>query len=206
MKMLQYIQISINKFMKVPSTFVLGTFVLSMLVVFMTSCESNSLEEIEQVSLPGKELPISTSINLMIEFSDSGEVKIIMKAPIMERFVNTGGHPYDLMKEGIEIQFMDSLGNIEGQVLSKYAIYHPKKDILILSNDVRVFNKDGDKLNSEYLTWNAKTRKIKSDDFVKITTADEIIYGDGFVANQDFTNYSINHIKGIISVKDETVQ
>lgn len=204
--MLLFTLTNIKKLAGVLSTSVLGTFVLSVIFILLTGCSSNTLEEIDQVNQPGTELPISTSINLSLQFSDSGNVKIIMSAPIMERFISSGDAPYDLMKEGINIKFIDSLGNVEAEVISKHAIYHPKKNILILSNDVRVFNKDGDKLNSEYLTWNSRTRKITSGDFVKITTADEIIYGNGFEANQDFTNYRINDIKGLISVEDEPVQ
>ena len=38
--------------------------------------------------------------------------------------------------------------------------------------------------------------------FVKITTADEIIFGDGFESNQDFTKYKIFKIRGTISLKN----
>ena len=38
---------------------------------------------------------------------------------------------------------------------------------------------------------------------MKFTTKDEIIYGDGFEANQDLSDYTMNHIKGIISVENE---
>ena len=101
---------------------------------------------------------------------------------------------------------MDSLGSVESTVKSNYAIFYPKKELLELTNDVEVSNATGDRLNSEHLTWNSKTRRVKSDDFVKFTTQDEIIYGDGFEANQDLTDYTMNHIKGIISVEDESVQ
>jgi hypothetical protein len=42
---------------------------------------------------------------------------------------------------------------------------------------------------------------LSSDRFVKITTAEEIIFGDGFEANQDFTRYRIFNVKGRITVK-----
>jgi len=38
---------------------------------------------------------------------------------------------------------------------------------------------------------------------VKITTADEVIYGDGLESNQDFTKYKIKNIKGTIHLKEE---
>ena len=160
------------------------------------------MKEIEQLTIESVDLPVSTSKNIHLTFSDSATVKIKLFAPVIEQF-STQEVPYDLMPEGLTIQFLDSLGNVEAEVLSNYAIHYPKKNILELSNDVRVFNIDGDRLNSEHIIWNSKTQKITSDDFVKITTGDEVIYGDGFEANQDFTDYKISHIKGIISIDEE---
>ena len=203
--MLPYILNKLKFNTKVLSTVVLGTFVF-ISVFALSGCEGNSLAEIDSLNLESEELPISTSNNVVLQYSDSGKVKIILKAPVLEKYKNQGEAPYDLLPEGLVIEFIDSLGNVEAKVMSKYAIHYPKKELLILSNDVQIFNIEGDKLNSEYMTWDAKSKKIKSDDFVKITTADEIIYGDGFEANQDFTNYKINHIKGIIAIEDESVQ
>ncbi len=46
-------------------------------------------------------------------------------------------------------------------------------------------------------------KKIYTDAFVKITTKDEIIWGDGMIADQDFSNYEIKNVKGEVSIKDE---
>ena len=45
--------------------------------------------------------------------------------------------------------------------------------------------------------------KIYSDEFVKITTEDEIIMGEGMEANQDFTKWKIHKIKGVINVEEK---
>jgi hypothetical protein len=65
-----------------------------------------------------------------------------------------------------------------------------------------VINEKGDKLNTEHLMWDKKKRMIYSNAFVKITTADEVIYGDGLEANESFTKYKITKIKGTINLKD----
>tara|TARA_R110002050_G_scaffold149463_1_gene276107 strand:+ start:160213 stop:160824 length:612 start_codon:yes stop_codon:yes gene_type:complete len=201
--MLQYIQIKINKPFKVLNTSVLGTFVFWFIVLAISGCRENAIQEIAQLDQEGVELPISTSKDMMVQFSDSGERKVILRAPVLERFINVGEPPYDLMPEGIRIEFLDSLGKIEAQVISGHAIYYPQIEELILSIDVQVFNTKKDKLNTEHLVWNARTHRVKADNFVKFTTKDEIIYGDGFEANQDLSDYTMNHIKGIISVENE---
>jgi len=186
---------------KVLSALALRTFIVLTVSVFFTGCE-NSMEEIELLSSNTVELSASTSKNVYLNFSDSARTKIKLFAPVLDQYSNKE-IPYDLMPEGITIQFIDSLGNIEAEVKANYAIHYPKTNILELSNDVRVYNLDGDRLNSEHIIWNSNTQKITSDDFVKITTGDEIIYGDGFEANQDFTDYRISHIKGIISIDED---
>jgi LPS export ABC transporter protein LptC len=173
--------------------------------LFTTSCGGNSMDDIEQLNIENELLPVATSKNIRLILSDSGEVKIEMRAPNLERFIIEGEPPYNLLSSGMEVNFFDSLGNVDANVKCEHAIHYPEKQILILTKNVVVVNIEGDRLNSEYLIWNAKTKKITSNDFVKITTGDEIMYGDGFEADQDLTNYEIRNIKGIISVEDEDI-
>lgn len=202
-KMLLYTLINKKLKSRVLNTFVLGTFVFMAIGIVSSGCSGNSMDEIEQLIIENEDMPVSTSKNITLLLSDSGNIKIEMTAPLVERFLEEGEPPYDLLSEGMMVEFFDSLGNVEANVKCNHAVHYPEKELLILTKNVVVYNIDGDVLNSEYLVWNAKTKKITSNDFVKITTGDEIIYGDGFEADQDFTNYQIRNIKGIISVDDE---
>ena len=51
-------------------------------------------------------------------------------------------------------------------------------------------------LYAEELYWNQKTKKVYSEKFVKIETPDEVIYGEGFESDEEFTSYVIKKIKG----------
>ena len=68
--------------------------------------------------------------------------------------------------------------------------------------NVVVVNEKGEKLNTEHLIWEEEGDRITSDAFVKITTADEILMGEGLESNQSFTKYRIKKIKGTIRLKD----
>ena len=68
---------------------------------------------------------------------------------------------------------------------------------------MRVLNPDGDRLNTEKLIWNKKTKKIHTDEPVQITTAEEVIFGKGLIAEQDFSKYQIKDITGVINIEDE---
>jgi LPS export ABC transporter protein LptC len=65
---------------------------------------------------------------------------------------------------------------------------------------VQSLNND-DKLESEELNWNPKTKKVTTDKFVRIENKDEILTGDGLEADQDFKKYKFKNPKGIINKK-----
>ena len=83
---------------------------------------------------------------------------------------------------------------------ARYAIHYEQERRWIAKNDVVVVNQKGERLNTEKLMWDENSGKLRSDEFVKITTRGEIIMGTGFEANQDFSKYKIFNIKGTIPI------
>ncbi len=70
-------------------------------------------------------------------------------------------------------------------------------------SNVVVNNEKGDRLNTEYLVWNREKETIETNQFVKITTADGIIYGDGMVADQHFNNWEVKNGRGVFDIENE---
>jgi LPS export ABC transporter protein LptC len=180
-----------------------GFFIFCSLIIglWTTGC-SNSIEDIQKLSGYGEEQPDVVSENVEMTYSEMGKNKIVLKTPLLERFI-TSDEPQEIMPDGLEVVFLDSLGKPSAYVYSNYGIHFPDREILELQNDVRVFNIKNERLNTEVLIWDRKNEKIYSDDFVKITTEEETFYGDGFEADQDFKTYKIKHIRGILSIEDE---
>ncbi len=48
-----------------------------------------------------------------------------------------------------------------------------------------------------------KEAKIKTEGLVTITTPNEVITGFGLIADEDFSNYTISSISGIVNIEDE---
>ena len=65
---------------------------------------------------------------------------------------------------------------------------------------------EGDTLETEELFWDERREKIYSNKFVVITRPDEVIYGHGFEADQDFSYSRINAIEGRIKVDNPDKQ
>ena len=91
--------------------------------------------------------------------------------------------------------FMRCSYNDQLEVKSKldadYGIRYERGEKMEARKNVTVVNQKGETLNTEHLIWDERKEKLTSDEFVKITTNDEIIFGNGFEANQDFTKYKI---------------
>ena len=93
--------------------------------------------------------------------------------------------------------------NITSQLTAEYGISHDKQKIMeARTNVVVVNNKKNEQVNTEKLTWNQVTRKISSDKFVKITTPEKIIMGEGFDSDETMDNYTIKKLKGTILVNE----
>lgn len=175
-------------------------FTLTLLLLFFTSCE-NDLEKVNQVTARNTD-PVEQGKNIEILYSDSAKIRVKVNAPELKRFVVP--KPVVEMPAGVKVEFYDDSLHITSTLTSKYAIRKDNEQIMEAKNDVVVVNTKGEKLNTEHLIWDEKTRKIYSQEFVKITTPDEIIMGEGFESNEDFTKYKIFDIKGIITIhKDE---
>jgi hypothetical protein len=57
-------------------------------------------------------------------------------------------------------------------------------------------------LNTEHIIWNRKEQKIFSNVFVKRTSPDGVLYGDGFDANESLTNYTLRNPHGVFTIQD----
>lgn len=176
--------------------------VIPILFVFgiLYSCE-NDIKEAESL-INQKKTPTSTGKNVELIYSEKADVKIKILAPLSEEYQEGEDH-YIEMSEGVKILFYDSLLEVTSTLTSNYAIQRVSSRIMEAKDDVVVVNDKGEKLNTEHLVWMQDSSKIYSDVFVKITTNDEIIMGEGMEANQDFTKWKIHKIKGTINIKEE---
>lgn len=162
-------------------------------------CENN-IKEVEQLTKV-ENIPLKKGKNVELIYSEDAAVKIKVSAPKMEEYANE--EPYLEMSEGIKVVFYDSLKQVNTTLTANYAIHRIAKNIMEAKNDVVVVNEKGEQLNTEHLVWSQDSAKIYSDEFVKITTTDEILMGEGFEANEDFTKWKIHKIKGTINLKEQ---
>lgn len=184
--------------MNLKASIILTATVLLMAVLF--SCE-NSPEAIKEVTEASDTLPDERAKNVELIYSDSARIKLIISAPSLERYA--GDSNITEFPDGVKLTVYNSKGEIESTLDAKYGRHFPDEKKLEVRNEVKVVNTQGHVLETEHLVWTEGDRMINSNEFVKINTGKEIIYGEGLEAREDFSKYRIKKIKGTITVEDE---
>ena len=146
-------------------------------------------------------LPVESSYDSEIFYTENADLKVQAFAPEMHRYA--GDVAYNEMPAGIRVIFFDSTSKESSRLTSNYAIDHLTTNIMEAKNDVVIVNSEGEQLNTEHLIWDRNKQMIYSEVFVKITTEDEIILGEGFESNETFTWYKILKPRGTIYKEDE---
>lgn len=181
-----------------------GSLALLLMIIIsslLTSCE-NDMQQVNQLTSPS-EASSETGKDIEVLYSNLGHIKAKLTAPTMLRI--RAKDPYTELPDGLKVLFFNENAKVESQLTAGYGISYEKSDEMKVRNNVEAISVKGDKLNTEELIWNQKSQRISSDKFVKITTRDEIIFGDGFESNQDLSNYKIRKIRGTIRLQDSAV-
>lgn len=164
------------------------------------SC-TNSAKEIKDF-LADKNLPIGEAYNISHKHTDSGRVDVKMKAPLMLDFNNRKEHPYSEFPEGIIITTIDEVGDsitIKGDYARSYA----KTEVSEIKNNVVVLNHaENNKLETDQVYWDQKTHYFFTETKFVFYTATDTIYGTGFEASEDLSNWWVKNQTGVISIKE----
>ena len=175
-------------------------FLFSFFFFLIASCHTD-IQTINQVTASDKTHPEQTMKEAEILYSDSGKVKMKLTGPHLDTY--SGDKPYIEFPKGVNVLFYDDSMKVNSRLKADYGIRYEKEGKMEVKRNVEVINIKNEKLNTEDLIWEEAKDKIYTDAFVKITTKDEVMYGDGLESNQDFTKYKIKNIKGVISLQDE---
>ena len=169
--------------------------------LLLSSCKNDLAEARLVVSRANVNLEKGKEVE--INYSDRGVTRIKAIAPTATRFNNS--KPYLEFSDGIKILFYNERREIESTLTAKYATAYENSHSMTARDSVVVINNKGEIMNTDELIWDEDKKIIYSNSFVKIRTADEIIYGNGMTANENFTGYVIKNITGTIKVKSSNL-
>ncbi|MBL7754919.1 MAG: LPS export ABC transporter periplasmic protein LptC [Chitinophagaceae bacterium] len=139
-----------------------------------------------------------------IYYSKEGHTKTELKTPVF-RHMQQNNPPYVEMPSGLEVTFYDEELHITSILTAKYGKLFEHNNNVLVRDSVVVKNHKGEMLQTEELVWNEKIQKFFTEKFVKITTPTQVIYGSGLESNQQFTEYKITNVSGIIGIENKSI-
>lgn len=173
---------------------------LSVSLLFLAACETD-MAEVQQLTFEDK-APREIQENVKLIYTDSAVVKMELQAPLAQNFPQLE-RPYLEFPKGIHVRFFDRFGKEESNLRADYAIRYPNEYFWEARGNVVVNNVKGEQLNTEELIWQEKEQKIRSTEFVKLTSSEEVIFGEGFEADQNFTWWRISKVTGQITLEED---
>jgi len=165
---------------------------LFFLVLIFVSCSNDP--KLVQEFVSSEVLPIEKIEGAEMLHTENGKLKVKIVATTIERFNNQ--QPQLVFSNHLVVYFYNDSAMVQSTLKAEYAEINDEKKLMTAKENVILTNITGKKLESEELIWDEKNNKIYTDKKVKITTGKEVIEGEGFVSNPDFTEYSISKIHG----------
>lgn len=165
---------------------------LFFLVLIFVSCSNDP--KLVQEFVSSEVLPIEKIEGAEMLHTENGKLKVKIVATTIERFNNQ--EPQLVFSNHLVVYFYNDSALVQSTLKAEYAEINDEKKLMTAKENVILTNIAGKKLESEELIWDEKNNKIYTDKKVKITTGKEVIEGEGFVSNPDFTEYSIFKIHG----------
>jgi LPS export ABC transporter protein LptC len=170
-------------------------------LIILASC-TNDLKDV--MALPRNKLsPSQVGDSVTMLYTDSAQLKIMLKANRMLMFTKNVSEPFTVLPKGVFVTFFNEDEKVSATLKANYGVRYDVSKKMEARYAVEVVNRNGQKLETEKLIWDERNKKIYTDAFVKITTAKEIIMGKGMESNQDFTKYEIKKVTGQIQLKND---
>ncbi|HVB02929.1 MAG TPA: LPS export ABC transporter periplasmic protein LptC [Chitinophagaceae bacterium] len=149
----------------------------------------NDVHQIEDLNK--QSVQIEVAHHILSYYSRSGKVNARLTAPLLYRYLDK--QPYVVLNQGLKVEFYNDSQEVSSTLTARIGEYFSNNNMMVVRDSVVVVNQKGERLECQKLTWDASKQQFFTHDPVKIITANEIIYGDGLIANENFTWHEIIH-------------
>ncbi|MEX2336293.1 MAG: LPS export ABC transporter periplasmic protein LptC [Fulvivirga sp.] len=171
---------------------------ISILILFsLSACEKLGEKPGELEPYTG---PLQEAEDLELYYSESATVKVKLVTDKLLEFEN-GNREFP---EGLYMEFYDENGKMTTTLKANEAIYFKEEDKWRGRGDVEIKSiENNQELKTEELFWEPDKEEMYTDKFVTITLPDQVLYGTGLTAKQDFSSYEITKPEGVFYLEDE---
>ena len=160
------------------------------------SCQKNDVQIIRSLTRVDT-LPTQTVNELTTIYMDTGRLQMIITAPEVLYYTDRE-EPVMIFPRGLNVEFYNKDMVAETHLSAHYAVYYQKKQLWEARDSVIAENLNHERLDAELLFWDVGKKLIYTDKAIRITTPDEIIFGEGFESDQAFNDWHIKKVKGTV--------
>lgn len=173
---------------------------MAILGLALFACE-NDVQEVKVIG-QNVELPSLSAFDMSVMYTDSTRIQFNLKAPEINKYQKEE-NPYTEFPQGINVVYFSEYPDTNSMIRSNYAKRYDDELYWEVKGDVVAQNTKGEVLHTEYMIWDEEKEIIHSDKYVKIITKEDVIEGEGFEADQSFSDWKIKKVTGFISIDDE---
>lgn len=143
---------------------------------------------------------MSIAENINTKHTDSGRLTSVLQSSKMINFSNKE-FPYYQFPEGIDLTVYDDQ-NQPSFVVANTAVVYNNTELIDLRGDVVLTTSSNDTLYTDQLYYDQEKEWLFTDFPVKFRTKDYLTNGNGFDANQNFTNAQVLEVTGRIYIEE----
>lgn len=176
----------------------LNILILGSCILSLPSCKENDIAKVKSM-FNEKDADVEVADSVRFTYKEGEYARAVVTGKTIRHYTKVQNKIE--FPDGLFVRFYDKLRLIS-ILRADYAENNDALQLMKVSGNVYMENERYEQLETQELTWNEKTKKVFTDKQVRIKTPDHIIYGIGFDSDEDFSNYTIRKVNGIVSVDD----
>ena len=164
---------------------------LSFLALFaFTTCRVVESEKVPAVDIEEKALQVISGGTF--RYTEKSKIKNVLNAGRLERW-NSDNSSTEIWRvsEGFTLYIEGDSKKYEAVLSGGRGTYDADQGHLTAYDDVELINKEGEKLNTEYLVWSNDSDRVHTNRPVRIESKSGTLEGNGLEADSKFENYRI---------------
>ncbi len=168
-------------------------------VVLLASCEENDIAKVKAM-FDEKEVDVEVADSVQFIYKEDQYARAVVTGKTVKRYTRTQNKLE--FTDGLIVRFYDQLKLIS-VLKADFAENNDSEQKVLVSGNVYMESAKYERMETQELTWDMRAKRVYTDTAIKIRTPDHIIYGVGFDSDEDFSNYTIRKVNGIVSVSDD---
>ena len=147
-----------------------------------------------------KDADVEIADSVIFTYKEGEYIRAVVTGKTIRRYIKNQNKLE--FPDGLLVKFYQQLDLIS-ILKADYAENNITDQMINISGNVYMENAKYERLETPSLTWNVRAKKIYTDKAFSIKTLDNTIYGIGFDSDENFSNYTIRKVTGVVAVDDK---